>query len=389
MAGLMPGEIHQSELIWLVSPHDHCLLLSRRRAAMIINRVRLFAFLFAVLTPLWSIVDCLVFPTPLWFSLASIRVMASAAFALLVVYARPSGNMATAYRSIMALFLIPTLFFLASQKILAAYSLDGMSAAIGSGYAFLPFVLLAGLSIFPLTLLENLVLASPILLAQALSGLVQWTTLNWAPFAGAFWLLSLITAVATLAGISQLTFMAAIVQQSIRDPLTGAYSRSCGQEALELQFSLAQRAQIPLAVAFIDLDNFKSINDNYGHDAGDHALIGLADWIMSSMRRGDILCRWGGEEFLIVMPNTDLGQAVMAIRRIAGEGFGTRPDGSPLTASIGIAEFLDEGIDDWKRLVDKADHRMYLAKAAGRNRVVIREDLSQMFPIEETKVLAA
>lgn len=371
LAGLMPGEVHPSELMWLVSPHSHFQLLSRRRATMIVNRVRLFAFLFAVLTPLWSIVDYIVFPFPLWFSLAAMRIVVSAAFALLVMYARPSGNLGTAYRAMLVLFAIPTLFFVASHEILASYRLSGISAAMGSGYAFLPFVLLAGLSIFPLTLVENVLVASPMLLAQAMPSLLHWDTLDWAPFAGAFWLLALIAAVSTLAGLSQLTFMIAIVQQAIRDPVTGAYSRRCGQEALELQFSLAERTASPLAVAFIDLDHFKSINDSHGHDAGDRVLMNMAAWIMSGMRRGDILCRWGGEEFVIIMPNTDLGQAIQAIDRIREEGLGVRPDGvTPLTASIGIAEWRTDRIGDWKDLVEIADQRMYMAKAGGRDRVV-------------------
>lgn len=379
LAGLMPGEVHPSELMWLVSPHSHFPLLSRRRASMIVNRVRLFAFLFAVLTPLWSIVDYIVFPFPLWFSLAAMRIVVSAAFALLVMYARPSGNLGTAYRAMLVLFAIPTVFFVASHEILASYQLTGISAAMGSGYAFLPFVLLAGLSIFPLTLIENVLVASPMLLAQAMPSLLHWDTLDWAPFAGAFWLLALITAVSTLAGLSQLTFMIAIVQQAIRDPITGAYSRRCGQEALELQFSLAERNSAPLAVAFLDLDHFKSINDCYGHDAGDRVLANMAAWIMSGMRRGDILCRWGGEEFLVIMPNTDLYQATQAIDRIRREGLGTRPDGvTPLTASIGVAEWRFDGVTDWKDLVEIADQRMYLAKAGGRDRIVARGDGSEL-----------
>jgi diguanylate cyclase (GGDEF)-like protein len=379
LAGLMPGEVHPSELMWLISPHSHFQLLSRRRASMIVNRVRLFSFLFAVLTPLWSIVDYIVFPFPLWFSLAAMRILVSGAFALLVMYARPTGNLATAYRSMLVLFAIPTLFFVASHEILASYQLTGISAAMGSGYAFLPFVLLAGLSIFPLTLIENILVASPMLMAQAMPSLLHWDTLDWAPFAGAFWLLALITAVSTLAGLSQLTFMIAIVQQAIRDPITGAYSRRCGQEALELQFSLAERTHSPLAVAFLDLDHFKSINDNYGHDAGDRVLMNMASWIMSGVRRGDILCRWGGEEFVVIMPNTDLAQAALAIDRIRQEGLGTRPDGvTPLTASIGIAEWRADRVKDWKDLVEVADQRMYLAKAAGRDRVVTQGDASTL-----------
>ena len=96
LTGLMPGELNQAELAWLVSPHFHLTLLSRRRATMIVNRVRLFAFLFAVLTPLWSIVDYVVFPFPLWFFLAGMRLVAAAAFATLVICYKPSGNLLNA-----------------------------------------------------------------------------------------------------------------------------------------------------------------------------------------------------------------------------------------------------------------------------------------------------
>lgn len=371
LAGLLPGEIHPSEMMWLISPHSHFPLLSRRRASMIVNRVRLFSLLFAVLTPLWSIIDYIVFPFPLWFTLAGMRIAVSGAFATLVMYARPSGNLITAYRAMIILFAIPTAFFVVSHEVLSSYALTGLSAAMGSGYAFLPFVLLAGLSIFPLTLIENILVASPMLAAQALPSLLHWNTLDWAPFAGAFWLLALIAAVSTLAGLSQLTFMITIVQQAIRDPLTGAYSRRCGQETMELQFSLAERNDSPLAVAFLDLDHFKSINDSHGHDAGDRVLIGMATQVVAGLRRGDILCRWGGEEFVVIMPNTSLEQAALAIDRIRQSGFGKRPgETAPLTASIGIAERRVDQAADWKSLMEVADHRMYLAKAAGRNRVV-------------------
>ncbi|MEO8599214.1 MAG: GGDEF domain-containing protein, partial [bacterium] len=88
LTGLMPGELKQTELAWLASPRPHLSLLARRRATMIVNRVRLFAFLFAVLTPLWSVVDLVVFPFPLWFNLALMRLLACAAFASLLLYYR-------------------------------------------------------------------------------------------------------------------------------------------------------------------------------------------------------------------------------------------------------------------------------------------------------------
>lgn len=370
LIGLMPGELNAAELSWLISPHRHLVLLSRRRADMIVNRVRLFALLFALLTPLWSIVDCLVFPFPLWFALAAMRIVAAVAFAALVVYYKPSGNLTDAYRALAILFAIPTTFYLISHVTLAAFDLRGISAAIGAGYAFLPFVLLAGFAIFPLTLAENLAFASPVLLAQALSGLLRWYTLDWPTFAGSFWLLTLLTGVSTLAGMSQLAFMIALVRQAVRDPLTGTFSRCSGEEMLELHFPAAVRAHTPLSIAFLDLDHFKRINDNFGHEAGDAALKSATAAISNNLRRGDILARWGGEEFLLLLPNTALDQATLVVQRIRAQGFGLRPDGEPLTASIGLSERIHDQAEDWRTMVELADRRMYTAKFSGRNKIV-------------------
>jgi len=374
LTGLMPGELNQAELSWLAIPRPHLTLLTRRRATMIVNRVRLFAFLFAVLTPLWSIVDYFVFPLPLWITLAVMRLLACAAFTALLLYYRPSGNLLDAYRAMALLFAIPTVFYIASHTLLGTYALSGFSAAIAAGYAFLPFVLVAGLSIFPLTLLESILFACPILLAQGIAASLSWQTLNLPSHAGAFWLLALISGVSTLAGMSQLAFMIALVRQAIRDPLTGVFSRRSGEEVLDLQYIVSGRSNAPLSVAFIDLDHFKSINDRFGHEAGDQALISTTERITTTLRRGDMLVRWGGEEFLLIMPNTDVDQAVLAISRMRETGLGLRPDGTPLTASIGIAERAVDQTGDWKELLDKADQRMYRAKQGGRNRLFARDE---------------
>jgi diguanylate cyclase (GGDEF)-like protein len=98
-------------------------------------------------------------------------------------------------------------------------------------------------------------------------------------------------------------------------------------------------------------------------------LIAMTHNIQSCLRRGDMLTRWGGEEFLLIMPNTDLEQAVQALERLRGHGLGVRPEGAPVTASIGVAERLGDVLDDWRTLVELADHRMYYAKQHGRNQV--------------------
>jgi diguanylate cyclase (GGDEF)-like protein len=85
---------------------------------------------------------------------------------------------------------------------------------------------------------------------------------------------------------------------------------------------------------------------------------------------GDMLTRWGGEEFLLIMPNTTAPMACKALTRVRAQGFGTRPDGTPMTASIGVAERMRDGAEDWRQLVEFADKRMYTAKQGGRDRVV-------------------
>ncbi|UAW98303.1 GGDEF domain-containing protein [Halopseudomonas nanhaiensis] len=369
LASLLPSELKTSELPRLLSPHRHALLLTQRRATMIVNRVRLFAFLFAVLTPAWSVVDWMVFPIELWFHLALQRLMVCLAFAGVLLFYRPSGQLFDAYRAIGILFAIPTVFYITSHYLLGSYQLTQFSAAVGAGYAFLPFVLMAGLAIFPLTLVENLVLAVVLLLAQALAGYLSWTTLNWPSFAGAFWLLMLIAGVTALACMSQLAFMIALVRQAIRDPLTGVFSRGSGEEILRLQWDAAERQNSALSVAFIDLDHFKSINDRFGHEAGDRALVGAARNMLASLRSSDSLVRWGGEEFLLIMPDTDMTQARRALERLMQQGWGSRPDGSRLTASIGLAERCYDRSAQPRALLDTADQRMYQAKQAGRDRL--------------------
>ncbi len=173
-----------------------------------------------------------------------------------------------------------------------------------------------------------------------------------------------------LAGLSQLAFMIALVRDAIRDRLTGAFSRHSGEELLELQFTLSTRAETPLTVAFIDLDRFKRINDEFGHEVGDEVLIEATRRLRATLRTGDVLARWGGEEFVLIMPNTQSEQAAAALERVRAGGLGTRPDGQPVTASFGISERLQDGASNWRELVDIADRRMYEAKRGGRNRIV-------------------
>lgn len=361
------GALPRGLLRSLVVPAGHSSLLQRRRAELIISRMRMVAGLFALLTPLWIIVDVLVFAWPVTAMLVAGRVVTSIAFGILARAYRRSYRMADAYRALAFMFAIPTLFFIYSHPLLSHFHMVGPAAAISAGYAFLPFVMVAGLAVFPLTAAEGALFALPVLAAEALVALLQLNLLSWSSHLGAFWLLLLIAAVASLAGMSQLSFMISLVQQASHDALTGCFSRASGEELLDIQFHISARSGAPLSVVFVDLDDFKRINDQFGHDAGDRALRQAAETLRANLRAGDILLRWGGEEFVIILPGATGAMAATTVARLRERGLGMRPDGGRMTASFGLAERGADRADNWRALLEAADRRMYQAKAAGKD----------------------
>ncbi|MFN2420158.1 MAG: response regulator [Gemmatimonadota bacterium] len=171
---------------------------------------------------------------------------------------------------------------------------------------------------------------------------------------------------------SKLHRSAEIAQDSREDHLTGLPNRAAFHEAFRRASALAGRLSAPLTIAFIDLDHFKRINDAHGHAMGDEVLQRTARVIAHSLRQSDLLARWGGEEFVALLPNTDIEGAVKALENaaeryrqerfmIGGREFG-------LTFSAGIAPVhVDDGVE---QAVARADYHLYLAKSMGRDRVV-------------------
>jgi diguanylate cyclase len=157
------------------------------------------------------------------------------------------------------------------------------------------------------------------------------------------------------------------------DQLTGTLNRRGLDEAFEKEVARAQRRQSPLCVALLDIDNFKKLNDTLGHDAGDAALIHLATVIRETMRPQDTVARFGGEEFIIILPDTSVEDAQTAIVRLQRELtrriFLHNNDRRLITFSAGVTD-LQPG-DTQGSVTKRADEAMYAAKQAGKNRVMI------------------
>lgn len=161
---------------------------------------------------------------------------------------------------------------------------------------------------------------------------------------------------------------------AITDSLTGAYNRRFFDEMLKKQIALAKRRNEPLGLILADLDHFKNINDTYGHIAGDQALQQIASIMKNSIRSSDILSRYGGEEFVIIMPSIDISNAIKKAeglrRHIESFQFQIGSAGQPpqITISIGVSSFPDHGTE-YETLIAAADLALYKAKKGGRNRV--------------------
>ncbi len=174
--------------------------------------------------------------------------------------------------------------------------------------------------------------------------------------------------------LANLSLRDSLRDQSIKDPLTGLYNRRHLEHTLKVEYARCRRAGCALAVLMLDIDHFKAFNDRHGHAAGDSVLSVVGALLAAQVRAGDIACRYGGEEFTVIMPETDIDTAVVLAEGIrqAIADVDLVADGQALprvTASMGVAT-IPGSVDTLDELVASADQALYLAKSQGRNRVV-------------------
>ncbi len=156
------------------------------------------------------------------------------------------------------------------------------------------------------------------------------------------------------------------------DALTGAYNRRYFYEVAEKILAITKRERQQLSIAMLDIDNFKNVNDTYGHDVGDVVLKALVKRVNSLIRESDVFVRYGGEEFVLLFANTTLKQALIISEKLRkGIESCTVIDGLTFTVSIGVSEFMES--DDIASVLKKADLALYEAKNSGKNRVCYKE----------------
>ncbi|MDN3611745.1 GGDEF domain-containing protein [Vibrio ostreicida] len=168
--------------------------------------------------------------------------------------------------------------------------------------------------------------------------------------------------------------VATIYDTSIKDELTQLYNRRALEELLPKEMARSIRHNQPLSVVLLDIDHFKKVNDTYGHQAGDRVLRTTGKLLILQTRRDDLSFRYGGEEFLIILPNTDQAAAVTVAEKLREAIMKAKllpSNEEECTASFGVTQFT--GAENWKAAIERADKALYSAKQNGRNQVVFSQ----------------
>lgn len=220
----------------------------------------------------------------------------------------------------------------------------------------------------------------PLMSQGAAVGVAHFQTIAPGTFSDAVMLMANMFAEQVGLSVANLRLREALRDQSIRDPLTGLYNRRYLEETLDREIRRAVRSEHLLGILMLDLDHFKKFNDTYGHEAGDTVLRATAAFLARSVRSEDIVCRFGGEEFVIILPLADIQTTKARAERIRSKLHeliilhGGKAVGM-VSVSVGVAELPQHGTTP-KALLEAADVAMYAAKRAGRDRVVVADEPS-------------
>ncbi len=340
------------------------------RANFIQDRIRVLALVFAAVVLLWTTLDYFIIQNKeTVIRLAVLRILCAVLYLGLAYYGNKPHNLPRARLKLASLVILPCLFYIASRFLLE----DAGALGALMLYTFFPFVVVVQLAIFPLPLLEGLALAAPAFVTLVVVE-AHFASLLSLSFLGDLTLLVLLACLALWASMSELQMLLRLYRQATRDPLTGLFNRGAFMERMQLEVERAQQNRHELCVLLFDLDKFKRINDDYGHLTGDAVLKTFAQILEQVLRHSDLTGRYGGEEFLAVLPRTDTAGAEQLAERIrttcAETPVATR-DGGQLhfTTSAGIARLRQD--ETAEELLLRVDESLYQAKEAGRDRVIL------------------
>jgi len=377
---------------YLISSRSHDVLLHHHRMRFLATRVGAASMFLGIATVAWILIDVVLFQGnwDIVLPLAAGRLVTAALF-VAIGSVDASTDCQQRPIAVLGLMLLVGIAFYFFAHAIVGYADEAAVASAGHAQYMLmlmPIALAVGISLFPLTLIEAMALAALPLTAFLVETLLFDGGQVWMHPGVAALLICLIMLTTTTSAMSQLTLLKELHEKSAVDALTGAVSRRAGIDLLNITFEQSRRLKIPLSLVLFDLDHFKSVNDRHGHDAGDQLLREVVAGLKRRLRQQhDTIIRWGGEELLVALPGASVSDAAEVVSALCRNGLALRPDGTPQTASAGLAERESDQAEGWQELVEKADVRMYVAKGLGRNHLCGPAELSlRLFPGERAVI---
>lgn len=353
----------------LLSRRFHALGLNENRARYINSRVRLLSLLFAMLTPLWIPVDYFILQPEQFYQMTAVRLVFSLVLLLISGVSDSNVSFFQAQVRLVMLMVLPAVFHLVTQIILG----DTVHNELLVFYSFLPFLIIVMHCIFPLTLLEGAGLAMLTITLLSLDELYRGVLFSYGGLAE-LWLMCLIMGVAIWAQLSQLHMTIKLFNEATTDPLTGVFNRRTLMEHLDHIKRQALRHGRPISLLMMDLDHFKQVNDNYGHHVGDQVLKDFAGILQQQVRSTDYVARFGGEEFVAILPEARPEEALLLAERILSgcrEAVVELDDDRLVRYSVSIGVGLLD-VDQLAEVsLSHTDAALYQAKQQGRDRAVM------------------
>lgn len=364
-------DVYQSLLGDLISARNHQSDFDRTRAEYISKRLSTMLIVVSPLLILWLGVDFLLVTPPEFIALTSIRVVTALALLFTCHQIYQSRCLRDCKRGLYLTLFILNTFYFCSEAVLV----NSTSQNAYFGYSLLPFMFISMLTIFPLTAIESLFMGLMTIIMVAFLNWQKGALLTFDALCD-LWLLSLLLVIALWAQMTQLHILIILYQQATRDPLTGLLNRRKLMEKITLSIQESEARRQPAVMLLFDLDHFKNINDTFGHQAGDQVLQCFAGVLEDNMRTSDSIGRYGGEEFVCMLPCTEIGIAMVIAERIriASENQKIQTTDNRVirfTTSVGVARYQPS--ENPSTFIDRADDSLYNAKHEGRNRVVLTE----------------
>lgn len=372
---------------YLLMAKNHSDHFTQLRSAYINTRLRVICYLLMFLIPLWSLVELFYIPLDDWWAIALLRVVTGCAFGLLASIKTESLSIKIVHMKLFFLVVISLLFYGLSVLLLYFNNIDFSH----TGYNILPFVIIIMGIIFPLTILEGgaiVLFVIGVFICFKMHLLSNFETiltfsaehLHRTPeffnpvTVNELWMLCVLAIMAGCAELTQLHMMIKLYKQANRDPLTGLSNRRSLLEYLDMEMIKAKNKGKKLSIMLLDLDKFKNINDTYGHAVGDVILKDFSSMMIDIFRKQDLVGRYGGEEFIVILADVDFDEAKdigsrvltsIRSREVSLREFETNIDHLSYTSSLGLVEW--DGEESLSEMISRVDKCLYNAKSSGRD----------------------